>query len=285
MTERVVRRFGFSKKLLLIMAGLVAVAMPIVFSLVLAAQIRAQEQTEGVAAKLPVFDVVSIKQADPRKPGCFFYGRIGDEYRDCGPLSGSIEIAYGFPDDRVLGLPGWTKSTYYDIDAKVASSDIAAFGKLNENQIGLMLQPVMKERFHLAVHYETEERSVYFLVIAKSGSKLKNSKRGDEFSPRIQISGNGKAESLRCTMSVLARFLSWQTGRTVIDQTGLTGGYEFTLNWTPDQGLMRDGAPSADDSGPSLFTALQEQLGLKLVSGKAPLKFVVVDHIEQPSPN
>jgi uncharacterized protein (TIGR03435 family) len=84
---------------------------------------------------------------------------------------------------------------------------------------------------------------------------------------------------------VLARFLSWQTGRTVIDQTGLTGGYEFTLNWTPDQGLMRDGAPSADDSGPSLFTALQEQLGLKLVSGKAPLKFVVVDHIEQPSPN
>ena len=149
-----------------------------------------------------------------------------------------------------------------------------------------MLLPVLEERFNLKLYrHETREITVYELVVAKGGSKLKESApdtagtNGNPMRRSMLLNGIGHLESHGTSIDPLAHELSRALGRTVFDKTGLTGNYDYTLEWTPDDG------PPTDTVGPSLFTAVQEQLGLKLEAQKEPVDVVVIDHIDKPSPN
>jgi uncharacterized protein (TIGR03435 family) len=197
-----------------------------------------------------------------------------------------------FTNDRILGAPDWAKSDKFDIAAKVDSSDVAELQKLSQYQRGLMLQALLVDRFKMVIHAETRELPVFALVIAKNGPKLKEATPEDKGMMRLT---RGMLVGQGIPITFLANMLMHQSeleGRTVLDKTGLTGKYEVTLQWTPEDQTLpgpADGAqataPPSDASGPSIYTALQEQLGLKLESTKGPVEFLVIDHIEQPSPN
>ena len=163
-----------------------------------------------------------------------------------------------------------------------------------------MLQTLLADRFKLTTHRTTKELPIYSLVVAKGGSKLHEANSGEIKGPdgRPEPPGSsligfrsGELTGQNLEMDQLARLLTEQTGRTVVDNTGLKGNYDLTLNWTPDQiapnGLAGGGPDSSTSSepGPSIFTAIQEQLGLKLQSQKGPVEILVIDHVERPSEN
>jgi uncharacterized protein (TIGR03435 family) len=234
-----------------------------------------------------------------------------------------ITIAYGIRDHQVSGLPGWAESEHYDISAKPENTDglgPPADGKMpsesemqtRQEKMRAMMQNLLEDRFGLKIHRETKELPVYALVVAKNGPKLEEAKEGapdvvdfggrgrgpDDVKqvrrgPMIRM-GHGQFAGQEMRMPMLVEQLSRITGRNVIDKTGLTGKYDIRLNWTPDEsqpafGGGPDKGPRPDaaspDSAPPLFTAIQEQLGLKLESQKGPVDVVVIDHIAKASEN
>jgi len=301
MNEQVAQRMNLGKKLLLGATGVAAVAMPIVLGLAHSAQLLAQSRAEDAAASLPKFEVATIKPTKEDE-GRMMFRFLPDGVGIAGmPAQELLRMVFGVQEDRLLGVPGWAKSDRFDIDAKVDASDAPKLDGLTPEQRQAMLLPLLTERFNLKYHHETRELPVYVLTIAKGGSKLKESRPTDTPTNggprRMMWMGRGSFEAQGGTIRGLMQALSMQVGRTIIDKTGLTGNYDFSLKWTPDMGggpMMRGpggGAPGADNasapdtSGPSLFTAIQEQLGLKLESQKGPVDVIVIDHIEQPSPN
>ena len=299
MTERFECNASFSGKLLLLVAGLLAIAGP---------GLRGQEPTTATAdARLPAYDVVSIK---PNKSDS---GMVRAMYRPDGysasnmSLKMLIQAAYGIREDLISGAPGWADSARYDVDAKVDGADVDALKKLSPEQRRLILQPLLADRFKLKVHTETKQLPVYELVVAKGGPKLKEATPGDTYANGIKGPdgvgrggmmrvGRGQLTAQGVPMTSVVNMLSQQLHRTVIDKTGLTGKYDLELNWTPDHGLRvrcsrgrmahrRMAMLAPDASGPSIFTALQEQLGLKLQSAKGPVETLVIDHVEMPSEN
>jgi uncharacterized protein (TIGR03435 family) len=158
----------------------------------------------------------------------------------------------------------------------------------------LLLQSLLADRFGLKVSQQSKELPVYALVVAKGGPRFQQAKPEDK-RPDIRL-GAGQLTFLACPMAIVVAVMSNQMHRTVLDQTGLKGNYDFAIQWRKDQtmwGMPReprgvDPGPDAappDPSGPSFFTALQEQLGLKLESTKGPVDVIVIDHIERPSEN
>jgi uncharacterized protein (TIGR03435 family) len=244
------------------------------------------------------------------------------------PLQIIVRDAFGVQEDRIIGLPGWAKTNRYDIQAKVAPEEAPRLKKLKMDQRASMLIPVLEERFNLKYHHEMRELPSYALGVAKGGPKLKVSSVTDlppGFKPplpgdnsrtgppapgandggsgpnpgrgnMVRMMGPGHIEAEGSGLEILARILSQQLGRTVVDKTGLTGNYDYALNWTPDTapppmpGGAPEGGPPHNDIGnigvgPSLFTALQEQMGLKLESEKGKVDVIVIDRIEPPSEN
>jgi uncharacterized protein (TIGR03435 family) len=185
------------------------------------------------------------------------------------------------PSVPIPGMPGWGDSAHFDLDAKADDATIAALQKLSRQdqwkQTQLMLQMALVDRFKLRVHEETRIGPVYELVIAKSGSKLKNAPESEH--PRGYSFGRDHIEIRTGPVGSLAFALSNIVGRSVVDKTGLAGNFDIDLKWTPDD---QQGAP---DAGPTLFTALEEQLGLKLVNAKGPVQTFVIDHVERPTAN
>ena len=189
------------------------------------------------------------------------------------------------------------KSEHYDIQAKVEEADIPAYKALTNQQRGLMLQGLLADRFKMVAHTEVRELPIYALVVAKSGLKLKEADPANTYpsgihGPDGKSTGAGMMrmgptfiEGQAVPIGQLLGLLTQNTGRTVIDKTGLTGKYDISLKWTPEEPAMFNGAPAPDSSYPPLFTALQEQLGLKLESQKGPVPGVVIDHIERPAEN
>jgi uncharacterized protein (TIGR03435 family) len=246
----------------------------------------AAPQAEDQAAKPLEFDVVSIRQNktasntmwDKTPPDGFAYEHM--------PLKYVISDAYGVRQDLISGEPSWVETDFYDIVAKIAGPDLPAFHNLTKQQRGQMLQSVLADRCKLATHTVTKELPSYELIVAKNGPKLKEAKPGAQLSYGANF-GDINAEAT--STSNLADMLSRQLQQTVVDKTGLTGKYDFELKWAAD--LKAGPSPAAADgpsdpsSGPSLFTALQEQLGLKLQPAKVPIETLVIDHIEPPSPN
>jgi uncharacterized protein (TIGR03435 family) len=206
------------------------------------------------------------------------------------------DIGYYNVDQRIVGGPKWLGSKF-DIQAKCDEETVRAFGRMPLKQQILaeqnMVQALLVDRFKLRTHHELRRLPVYALVQAKSGSKMKLSEKTgeDELGDAAGPPGNWKATGV--TMKVLANELSSLPelgGKIVVDRTGLKGRFDFVIRWTPDP-TMGAAPPGADDglksdsSAPSLLTALQEQLGLKLESTKEPVDVIVIDSAELPTPN
>jgi uncharacterized protein (TIGR03435 family) len=195
--------------------------------------------------------------------------------------------AYRIPESRILGGPKWLSSERFDIEAKTDSAVAERLQTLNREQRRIqtqaMFQQLLAERFKLATHWETREQPVYAMVAASKGPHLDLAKEQDGHTSTS--SNNGQLTAQGVTMAQLAdtltQELSRELGRVVIDKTGIPGRYDCALKWEPDTGT----APANDgtDSAPSIFTAIQEQLGLKLESSKAPVEVLVVDRAELPS--
>ena len=262
----------------------------------------ASPQIDPAPARVPRFDVVSIRRHKETDNGFAHIGFTGDGYSAVNvPIQGIILSAYG--PLQISGVPSWADSERFDIEAKVAGPDVAAFQKLKPDQRMMMLQAIFADRFKLKTHSETKDVPAYALVAAKNGLKLKEAKPGDAYpnglkgpdgapvgSALLAFAGQRPGETLLraqgVSMSQLARTLSrGSLGRIVIDKTGLAGTYDFTLEFTAEQ-QRPDGAPASDNSAPSIFTALQEQLGLRLESTTSQAQSrLVIDHVERPSEN
>lgn len=238
-------------------------------------------QADSTAAKLPVYDVVSIKQNKSGDGNYLF--RTGDDSFTATniPLAILISNAYDIKPDLISGVRGPVDTARFDVIAKIVDPDSAVMKKLSNQQRRLMLLPFLEERFQLKAHTEIKILPVYELVVIQDGPKFKQStdskQRGASWNintAQAVITAHG------FPMTSLASILTDVMHRTVIDKTGLTGKYELSLKWSQDIGTS-----STTDTGPSIFTALPEQLGLKLKPAKGPVETLVVDHIAMPSAN
>jgi uncharacterized protein (TIGR03435 family) len=184
-----------------------------------------------------------------------------------------IRLAFGVKDYQIERAPGWIESQGYDIAAKTAGRKNSSY----EDEQALV-RGLLTDRFQLKTHRETRQSQVYLLVVDKNGPKLKAHNEGSGAKSRKSC---GHLEGTRLTMDVISTVLSRQFERDVLNRTGLPGKYDFQLDWTPDSGPC----PLAADGLPSIFTALQQQLGLKLESAKGPAEVLVIDHVDRPSEN
>jgi uncharacterized protein (TIGR03435 family) len=180
-------------------------------------------------------------------------------------------------ENQIVGYPSWVSTEHFDIQAKMDPATAATYhclkGQQGNDQWHSFMRQILEERFGMKYHREKRELPVYNLVIARQGLKLKESTSSKSGSRYV---GPGRLTATRYSMSELAFSLSGTVDRMVIDSTGVTGEYDFELTWSPD---------NSADAGPAIFTALQEQLGLKLEPAKAPVDVVVIDHLERPSEN
>ena len=295
MDDRAARGVDFIRGFVFLSALLV-VAAPGMFGQTNAGQNGTVSQATSPEAKVPAFDVVSIK---PNKSGS---GNVSTNTSSDSFSATNVSVkmlledAYGIKQDLIYGVPGWANSDRFDIKAKIVEPDFAALKKLTVKQRRTMLQTLLADRFQLKVHTETKTLPIYELVVVKDGPKFKTSApegSPEDKSPNGVGRGAMMVQNTELTghsipLAPLVDTLANQLHRTVIDKTGLTGEYDLLLKWTGD-----DAADTADDesdaspdsSTPSIFTALQEQLGLKLQSSQGPVDTLVVDHVEMPSEN
>lgn len=291
LTGGAAHRLSLGRKLLLGTAGILAVSLPIGFGLLHATQLFAQTKVQDeTTADTPRYDVSTVK------PGKSCTGRISFLFShdglslNCIPVQMMLRQAFDVGDDRILGTPGWVKSDSFDVEAKVSEADEPKMNGLTGEQLRQMLRSLLEERFHLKYHHETRELPVYTLTIAKSGFKLKEAApEGGDHNSGIRSHGPGHFEGINAKIEFLTHVLSQQPeiSHTIIDKTGLTGSYNFDLQWTPaDRNAAGpDSASTPDASGPSLFTAVQEQLGLKLEPQKGLVDVIVIDSVEKPTEN
>ena len=230
-----------------------------------------------LAVAQPAFDVASVKLSKAPDAAVFFSGGMMDsasgKFR-VPSIGGNVNIgnwtlaaliaAAWDLDPGQLSGPEWLRSDRYDIAAKTSPQATQA-------ELRNMLQSLLAERFSLATHRETKELSVYALVAAKGGPKLHES-TGSQQSP-VLFAPPGRLIGRGSTMQGLANALGHAAGRTVVDKTGIVGVFEFSLIWSADNGVR----PADGDSGPSIFTALPEQLGLRLEPQKSQAEILVVD--------
>jgi uncharacterized protein (TIGR03435 family) len=261
----------------------------------------------SVAAKPLAFEVVSIRQ---NMSGAYAQtlGPTADGYRMTNmpmvlplitaylPQAGSATV---FTADYITGLPDWTKTDHFDIEAKLSAEDLAEWQKpeLQPAMLRSMLQALLVDRCKIAVHREVKETAIYSIVVGKNGPKFKPTNPEEKHEGMkfpfggIVRGGNGTIELYAAPMSSLAAMLSslgphGVTGRQVQDKTGLTGLYDFIIpkpQVTEGQPSEGNGTTASDPGG--VPTGLLDSLGLKLVAGKAPVETLVIDHIERPSAN
>jgi len=254
------------------------------------------------AASAPLtFEVASIKPSDPNARGTQLMLQPPNGIRVVNaPVTMLITFAYNIRDFQLVGAPGWTSSARYDILGKGETAPGSENTptdprKMNDEQRKTLgeemrerLRSLLADRFQLAIHKETREGSVYALVVAKGGSKLQPAQENAQGNRGLRME-RGQLTGMSAPVEFLATTLSVQLGHPVIDKTGLTGKYDFKLTWAPDvprgPSPNPDAPPVAAPEGPSIFTAVQEQLGLRLESQKGPVEMIVIDRIEHPSEN
>jgi uncharacterized protein (TIGR03435 family) len=261
------------------------------------AQNAAPTAPAATPTKPLAFDVVSIKQNKSDGGGGLGRATPDGDTNINSLLAYQIGPAYGVEPDNIYGLPDWAKNNRYDIQTKVAAEDIEAYRKLNRAEHRRMMQAVFEDRLKLKAHLGSKEVPMYELVIAKGGPKLHEAKPGDTYADGIKapdgtpIGGAGAFMSRgsytgqQVTVPVLLNWLKGATGRPVVDKTGLTGKYDIALRWTPDLGPSSPDSAPPEDTGPSIFKALEEQLGLKLEPTKGTIPTLIIDHIEPPTEN
>jgi len=250
-----------------------------------------QSNPPNPAATRPQFEVAAVKRNNSGSLRASLGGGVGSYSATNAPLSVLIQVAYKVEDFQIVGAPVWINSERYDVEAK-------AEGTPSRDQIiGPMLQALIEDRFKATMHGETRDLPVYFLTVAKSGSKLKAGpclKREPDaplppnepqssFCGYLGI-GDGSLKATGQPIGLLANSLSKILRRKVLDRTDLAGEFDVDLKWTPDLSTPGNN-PAPPDGGPSIFTAIEEQLGLKLESGRAPIDVLVIDHIDHASDN
>jgi uncharacterized protein (TIGR03435 family) len=274
-------------------------------SIAAAPQLEAQQPpapvTQTVAAtapaKLPTFDVISVKVNNSGSRNISMGSTPDGLHATNIPAQLIVKQAFAFAvnDSLIFGEPTWAQTTRFDIDAKVGASDVDAFKALTNDQRRQMVVQILTTRFQFAYHVEARMLPEYALVVAKAGSKLQpfqpgNDANGQPKHPgRMQVH-DGQVMAQGVPLETLTHFLSDRVGRPIDDKTGLTGIYDFALQIgeeghdSPASGPDANASPDTS-TGPSIFTALQEQLGLKLESEKGPVQVLVVDHMEMPAAN
>jgi len=309
-TGQIAKRLSVSGRLLIGVAGLTALGIPLFFGLARAAQTAAQAPTAG--PELPKFEVASIKphQDDGMTMQHGGIHMMPDGISIIGmPLTMLVRQAFGLSEDRILNEPEWVRSARFDIEAKVAPGDVSRLASLTLQQRGRMMLPLLEERFGLKFHHETKVLPVFALEVAKGGPKLKETKVEESgaagagsavgaHEPRMGMSESPRgiwAGGSNISLPMLAQLISQETGNTVVDKTGLTGRYDVSLKFAPNNinAPMPTQAPggstppegAVDAGGPTIQEALREQLGLKLVFEKETVDVVVIDQFERPSPN
>lgn len=257
----------------------------------------------------PAFEVASIKPSKSQDQRFMIRPLPGGRLNVTNvPLKQLITVAYRVQDFQISGGPDWLNSERFDIAAK-AEEDA------NFDQLRLMLRSLLEDRFQLKLRRETKEAPIYALVMAnkrgKYGPNLQESsgdcppRDGGAPPPRPpsapgqmptpvcggMFGGLGRLAGSKISLAQLTDILSRSVGRPVVDKTGLTGKFDIKLEWTPDQVQFSPGSPDParpappPDAGPTIFTAIQEQLGLKLAAEKGPVEVLIVDHAEQPDEN
>ena len=299
MNDRILHNLGLGRKLLLTTVATLAIAIPVAVGLLTATPSRAQSQPAGPSFSGPVFSSVSIKPhevADPGRTQMMFSLMDGGSYAANGvTLQRLIQIAYHVPDAQVSGDRDLLNKMKFDIEAKLDPSFASAMhqqnagGKPFDDLNQAMLKSLLADRFKLAAHWETRLMPAYDLLPAESGPKLQPA---GEQARSVMKFDHGELNSSGTPLELLTTQLSARLGLPVVDKTGLKGNYAFSLHWTPDKSeyehLEQSGEwvapePVSSSSGPSLSTALEEQLGLKLQPQTEPVQVLVIDHAEQPS--
>jgi bla regulator protein blaR1 len=234
------------------------------------------------------FEVASVKPSAPERQGMFSRYLPGGGLRITGAtLQNLISMAYDVQTFQLSGGPKWTDTERFDIDARLTTSDATDPtnpGLTREDQWKAAegLRSLLADRFQLTLHPETREQPVFVLVEAKGGHKLQESTESGSFIRRM---GRGSIKGQAVALRLLVLNLASELGRPVIDKTGLTGKYSFEFKWDPSPPSAVQPSVVPDPDGTSIFTALQEQLGLRLESRKGPVKVLVVDHAERPLGN
>ena len=227
------------------------------------------------------FEVASIKPADPNARGSSSHTDRRFMTIKNWTLKRLVQRAFGVEDYQVTGGPNWLDTYRFDINAKVDEAEPELKGKEGQDRIKAMLESLLGERFEFQFHRETKQLPIYNLETAKSGFKLTAAKDTGSSSTN---SNNGRLTCKGVSMPAFAVFLSGNMERPVLDATGVLGVFDFKLEWSTQDVAAK--APDANElAGPSIFTALQEQLGLKLESTKGPVEIIVVDHAEKPTEN
>jgi len=291
--------------------GLFGVAAALAFA---STSVLASGAQSGGKSPLPSFQVASIRPNRSQSPAGSL-GWHGDTFRAKNISTGSlIEYAFHVWPFQLSSGPAWIKSANYDIEAKMEESVANSLEKLpsdqRQQQRRMMVESLLEDRFNLKTRRQTRELPVYALVVAKKGPRLSELRPGETSRDAFKgpdgrtyagplmsvLSGYSQIKGAGGSMGSLAEVLTEFLGRTVLDRTGLKGTYDYTLRWTRDEyqngivGLVageQDLKPptETESSPPSIFTAIQEQLGLRLESTKGPVDVLVIDHIERPSEN
>ena len=227
----------------------------------------------------PDWEVATVKPSDPNDNG---HQRIRSSGKHVTLLDHTVEdillIGYGLQKSQLAGEPNWARTERWDVDG-VSNVE----GQPSLRQLQQMMQKILAERFGLKVHHEQRVMPVFALTVAKGGPKLapNTSDPNGSMDQQNSMSSGPDVEALKNTsMADLALILQFRVDRPVVDETGLKGRYDFKLQWTTD-----DAREPAPDAPPGLFTAIQEQIGLKLESAKAPADVLVIDQVERPDAN
>ena len=236
----------------------------------------------------PAFEVATVKPSDPNRPGKLFTVRGAEVITINTTLSDLITMAYGLHPKQITGAPAWLESDKFDV---VGKPDVP--GQPSVPQLKIMIQKLLADRFQLKFHREKKELYVYALTVGKAGPRFSKSERDPNSLPGLFF--GPPRVTLNVMNATIGEFCNLLQGnvldRPVADQTGLTEKYDFIVKFTPDQGQMLGFGgggpppPPADDAPPDLFTAVQQQLGLKLESSKAPVDVLALDRVEKPSAN
>jgi bla regulator protein blaR1 len=300
MQNRVPVNLDFTRKLLLSCAGFLAVAAPLAFGLLHATP--AHVQLQDMAVSSGAFESVYLQPnttGDPMPP-FIVHGRPmqavsfhPDRFLATNfSLVDLIRLAYDVQALQIVGGPDWLASEKYDINAKLNRAEIEKLEKSGKEYSGpehqRLVQELLADRFKLSVQRETRLAPVYALVVAQSGSKLHPAKPGDTYPDGMQCCGGrpagvgywipktGEMVAQGVSVGKLVKYLSdRKLGRPIVDKTGLSGNYDYTLEWTPD--------PSTSAANATLFTALEQQLGLKLEEQEGPVEVLVIENAEKPS--
>ncbi len=236
----------------------------------------------------PSFEVATIKSSKPDTPGPLIGISASSLTLTNFTLKELLVFPYWIHPSQVIGASGWMDTDKFDVVAKPNESQVPPGGGASDDLLRQMLQGLLADRFKLALHHETKQLPAYALTVGKNGTTMKARTPGDGGSGFRLVFQGARLPGRNASIGQLAFVLQAQVlDRPVLDKTGLTGSFDFDLSWMPDEtqfGGRGAGMPANPDS-PTIFIAVQEQLGLKLEPQKGPVDVLMIDRSERPSQN